>query len=221
MYTEFYGGDLLMRMWRMSLTWQQRLIVGLAALLPAYLPLGSPAAAQTPTSLAGQFLIATPSMGDPRFARTVIVMVRHDKDGALGIVINRPIAERPLADVLEMLGQKEPKVAGTIRIVSGGPVQPEVGFVIHSADYHAPGTIEINAHVAATSSRDVLLDIGNGKGPSKSLVAFGYAGWAPGQLERELETGAWATAPADPALIFDEDRDKVWDSAYSRRTRDL
>ena len=205
----------------MSLTWQIRLILGLAAVLsPAFL-IGSPTVAETPASLAGQFLVATPSMGDPRFARTVILMVRHDKDGALGIVINRPIGEHPLAEILEMLGQKEPKVAGTMRILSGGPVQPEVGFVIHSADYHGPGTIDINAHVAATSSRDVLLDIGNGKGPSKSLVAFGYAGWAPGQLERELEIGGWATAPADPALIFDEDRDKVWDSAYSQRTRDL
>jgi putative transcriptional regulator len=205
-----------------QLTWHQRLIVGLAAvLLPACLLVGAPTAAETPASLAGQFLVATPSMGDPRFARTVILMVRQDKDGALGIVINRPIAERPLADILEMLGQKEPKVAGTVRIVSGGPVQPEVGFVVHSADYHGTATIDINGRVAVTSNREILLDIGNGKGPSKSLVAFGYAGWAPGQLERELETGAWATAPADPALIFDEDHDKVWDSAYSHRTRDL
>ena len=205
----------------MSLTWQRRLMFGLAAILvPAFL-MGSPAAAETPASLAGQLLVATPAMGDPRFDRTVILMVRHDKDGAFGIVVNRPIGERPIADILDMLGQKEPKAAGTVRIVSGGPVQPELGFVIHSADYRGPGTIDINASVAVTSSRDILLDIGSGKGPSKSLIAFGYAGWAPGQLERELETGGWANAPADPTLIFDEDRDKVWESAYSHRTRDL
>jgi putative transcriptional regulator len=182
-----------------------------------------PTPAETPVhgSLAGQLLIATPSMGDPRFARTVILMVRHDTDGAFGIVINRPIAERPLAELLAMLGDKDAPVAGEMRIVAGGPVQPELGFVVHSTDYRGPQTIDIGGHTAVTSSRDILHDIGSGKGPKKSFFAFGYAGWGPGQLEGELKGGSWATAPAEQTLIFDEDREKVWDIAYGRRTQDL
>ena len=204
----------------MSGTWQARLVFAFAAIAPALL-LAAPAIAEPPASLAGQLLIATPSMGDPRFERTVILMVRHDKDGAFGIVINRPIAERPFAELLGMLGDKDAPVAGTVRIFAGGPVQPELGFVVHSADYRAPQTIAIDGRVAVTSSREILRDIGSGRGPAKSLFAFGYAGWAPGQLEGELKQQSWVIAPAEQKLVFDEDRDKVWDIAYAQRTQDL
>jgi putative transcriptional regulator len=158
-------------------------------------------------------------MGDPRFERTVILMVRHDKDGAFGIVVNRPAGERPLAELV--LGERDAPVAGKVRIFAGGPVQPELGFVIHGTDYRGPGTVEITARLAMTSSREILRDIGSGKGPMQSLIAFGYAGWAPGQLEGELNRRDWSLAPGEPKLIFDEDRDKVWDSAYAQRTQDL
>ena len=102
-----------------------------------------------------------------------------------------------------------------------GPVQPEIGFVIHSGDYQGPGTIEINARLAVTANREILRDIGHGKGPAQSLIAFGYAGWAGGQLEGELARRDWVIAPGESKLIFDEDRDKVWDIAYSQRTQDL
>jgi putative transcriptional regulator len=179
--------------------------------------------AQTPerTTLAGQLLIAAPTIGDPRFARTVVLMVEHTQNGALGIIINLPWEERPLAGLLEMLGEKNPTAIGKVRIFAGGPVQPTIGFVVHSAEYHRPGTVDIDGRVAMTSSREILLDIGNGRGPRKSLIAFGYAGWAGGQLEGELARRAWYTAPADPQLIFDEDREKVWDLAFARRTQDL
>ena len=182
-----------------------------------------PATAQSPApaSLAGQLLVASPSMGDPRFQQTVILMVRHNKDGAFGIVVNRPIGERPLAGLLEMLGEKEATVAGAVRIFAGGPVQPELGFVIHSTDYREPGTIDINARVALTASREILREIGNAKGPKQSLIAFGYAGWGPGQLEGELARRDWAIAPGESKLIFDEDRDKVWETAFSQRMQDL
>ena len=125
-----------------SFTWHKRLnsgLLGLAAMLAsAGLLNGAPAAAQAPSSLAGQLLIATPAMGDPRFERTVILMVRHDGDGAFGIVINRPLGERSLSELMKALGQKEPTADGTVRIVSGGPVQPELAFVIHSNDYRRP-----------------------------------------------------------------------------------
>jgi putative transcriptional regulator len=209
----------------MASTWHRRPISALAVLpvLALILDAVLPTAAQTPTpvSLAGQFLVASPSMGDPRFEHTVILMVRHDKDGAFGIVVNRPIGERPLAALLEMLGEKEPAVTGQARIFAGGPVQPEIGFIIHSPDYHRPGTIDINGRAAMTSSRDILRDIGNDQGPKKFLIAFGYAGWGPHQLEGELARRDWAMAPGDPRLIFDEDRNKVWEAALSRRMQDL
>jgi putative transcriptional regulator len=95
------------------------------------------------------------------------------------------------------------------------------GFVIHSSDYRGPGTIDVNGRVLVTSSSQILRDIGNNKGPKKSLVAFGYAGWAADQLEDELRRRVWFTTPADLSLIFDENREKLWDSAYARRAQDL
>ncbi|HEY3641206.1 MAG TPA: YqgE/AlgH family protein, partial [Xanthobacteraceae bacterium] len=102
-----------------------------------------------------------------------------------------------------------------------GPVQPEIGFVIHSTDYHRPETTEIDGRVAMTSSREILRDIASQHGPQMVLVAFGYAGWSPGQLENELAQRAWFTAAADSKLIFEDDRDKLWDDAMAHRTQDL
>jgi putative transcriptional regulator len=172
-------------------------------------------------SLAGQLLVASPDMQDPRFSHTVILMVRHDKEGALGIIINRPVEERSLASLLDAIGEKGGAAAGNVRIFVGGPVEPGIGFVIHSTDYHRAETLDIDGHVAMTSSIEVLRDIGAGKGPKRSLLAFGYAGWAAGQLENELSRGDWFTAPEDPKLVFDEDREQVWEDAVRRRTQDL
>ena len=158
-------------------------------------------------------------MGDPRFERTVILIVEHSPGGAMGLVINKPIGEQPLASVLEALGQKDGDVTGSVRVFSGGPVQPEVGFVVHSPDYRRPETVAITDHLSITSSIAILHDIGDKRGPAKVLVAFGYAGWGPDQLEHEIEEHAWGTAVADPTLVFDEDRDNVWDVAWKRRTR--
>jgi putative transcriptional regulator len=191
----------------------------LALLLAAALP--APTALPQRASLAGQLLVATPSMGDPRFYQTVIMLVRHDRTGAMGIVVNRPLQERPLAALLEALGEKADGAAGNVRIFAGGPVQPELGFVLHSAEYRRADTMEIDGHVAMTSSREILRDIAANRGPKQSLVAFGYAGWAPGQLEGELVQGVWFTAPADAKLIFEEERERVWENAVTRRTQDL
>jgi putative transcriptional regulator len=172
-------------------------------------------------SLTGQLLIASPSMADPRFSQTVVLMVRHDRNGAFGIVINRPLGDRPLASLLAALGDKDPAAAGTVRIFAGGPVEPDIGFVVHSPDYRRPDTVDIDSSLAMTSSREILRDIGNQRGPAKSLIAFGYAGWAAGQLEGELAQGFWFTTPQDGSLVFDDDRDEVWDHAMKRRTQDL
>jgi len=209
----------------MPLTWFERPLLALAAiLLPATLvhaALQNPAAAPGQASLAGQILIASPGLRDPRFDHTVILMVRHSPGGALGVVVNRPLGERPLTNLLDDIGEKNSGVIGSLRVFSGGPVQPEIGFVIHSTDYHRPETIDIDGRVAMTSSREILRDIAGQHGPARILVAFGYAGWGPGQLEGELAQRAWFTAAADGKLIFDEDRDKVWDDAMAHRTQDL
>jgi putative transcriptional regulator len=209
----------------MPLTWIERPLLALAAiLLPAALvhaALQNPAESPGQASLAGQILIASPSLRDPRFDHTVILMVRHSPGGALGIVLNRPLGERPLASLLEDIGEKNSGVTGSLRIFYGGPVQPEIGFVVHGTDYHRPETVEIDGRVAMTSSREILRDIASRHGPQKLLVAFGYAGWGPGQLESELVQRAWFTAAEDSKLIFDDDRDKVWDDAMAHRTQDL
>ena len=207
----------------MSLTWLARLIVAAVIVPAALLHNVRPTAGEAPaaSSLAGQFLVASPSMSDPRFQQTVILMVQHNKGGALGIVINRPVGERSLDELMKMIGEKHTGAPGTVRLFAGGPVQLELGFVVHSAEYLQPETIAVDSRVAVTSSRQILRDIANSKGPAKSLVAFGYAGWSAGQLEGELKRQFWVTAPADPALIFDEDREKVYDAAFARRTLDL
>jgi putative transcriptional regulator len=148
-------------------------------------------------------------------------MVRHDRDGAFGIMVNRPIGEEPLARLLERFGEKEATADGKTLIFFGGPVQPELGFVLHSSEYRREQTIAIDANLAMTSTRNILRDIGSGQGPKQVLIALGYAGWGPGQLEGELERRSWSVAPADTKLIFDVDRDRVWELAYAQRLQDL
>jgi putative transcriptional regulator len=204
--------------------WLPRLILLLTAIVaPEILSATQPCCGQIPVddSLAGQLLIASPTVRDPNFDHAVILVVRHNQDGAMGIVINMPTEERPLANILEMLGEKETNVTGKVQLFAGGPVQPEFGFVIHSSDYRGPGTVDVNDHVLMTSNSRILRDIGNSKGPKKSLIAFGYAGWAARQLDDELRRRVWFTTPADVNLIFDENREKLWDSAYARRAQDL
>ena len=193
-----------------------------AAVLLAGLLLGT-AAGDAPdlASLTGQLLIAAPTIGDPRFAHTVILMVRHDKEGALGIVINRPVGEQSIASLLEGTGEDVSGIEGSLRVFAGGPVQPELGFVVHSAEYRRDETLEVDAHVAMTASRQILRDIGHNRGPEKSLFALGYAGWGPGQLEGELARHDWFTAPEEPKLVFDDNRANLWEDAMARRTREL
>src|SRR5262245_41329733 len=132
--------------------------IAAAILLPATLlhaAVPPPAEAPERASLTGQLLIAAPTMSDPRFQHTVILMVRHDRNGALGIVINRPIGDRPLASILEALGEKDTAVTGQVRIFAGGPVQHEIGFVVHSAEYYRPDTVDIDSRLGMASRRRV------------------------------------------------------------------
>ncbi len=183
-----------------------------AAVLHAALPTDTEISGRT--SFAGQLLIAAPAMGEP-FQHAVILVARHDSDGALGIVINHPLDSRPIARVLEALGADASGVTGSVGIFQGGPVGPDTAFAVYSADYHRDDTVDIDGRVALSEAADVLRDIGLGKGPRKSLVAFGYAGWAASQLDDELKAGAWIAVREDPALVFDDDRTKVWADALT------
>ncbi len=172
-------------------------------------------------ALTGQLLVATPKMGDPRFDHAVIIIVSQNAAGALGIVINRQVSEQPLASVLATIGKPDATAKGTVRIFMGGPVEQQVGFILHSTDYLRPETQRITRQLAMTSSVQILRDLGHDRGPAQSLIAFGYAGWGSGQLEGEVKSGAWVTTSADPWLVFEAARDKVWDLAWARRTFSL
>jgi putative transcriptional regulator len=172
------------------------------------------------TSFTGQLLIAAPALDGSTFEHSVVLMAQHNRDGALGIVINRPLQERPIAALLKAFGDDATGVNGSVRVFLGGPVNPEIGLAIHSAEYRLADTLDIDGRVAITAAPDVLRDIALAKGPNKSLVAFGYAGWAASQLDDEIARGDWYTVPEDPALVFDDDRSKVWTDAMARHQND-
>jgi putative transcriptional regulator len=187
-------------------------IVTPAAILHAALPTEPEVAGRT--SFAGQLLIASPELRDP-FDHAVIMIAQHDRNGALGIVINRPVTRRPIATVLAAIGADAAGVTDSVLIFLGGPVSPNVAFALHSTEYHGSHTLDIDGRVALSDAAGVLRDIGIGHGPKQSLIAFGYAGWAPQQLDDELARGAWVAAPENPALVFDTDRAKVWTDALT------
>jgi len=189
-------------------------LLALLGLLAARAPRADP-------SLVGQFLVATDEMPDARFSRTVIYMVRHDAAGALGLVVNRPLGDMPLADVLARFGVTDRDARGEIRVHYGGPVDPGRGFVLHTSDYVGPGSRLIADGIAVTTDVEILTAMAHGGGPRRSLFALGYAGWAPGQLEREIRRGGWVSVAADAALLFDRDHERKWERAMARRRIDV
>jgi putative transcriptional regulator len=174
-------------------------------------------AAEAAQFTAGQLLVATPEMRDPRFAEAVIYMVKHNTEGAMGLVINRPLAKGPVKDLLRGFGIADEDAKGEIIIHYGGPVNTNAGFVLHSDDVMLDDSESVNDGIAMTANAKLIEAIAHGKGPRQSLVVFGYAGWAPGQLEGELEAGAWHVVPADKTLVFGKEADKKWQQATDRR----
>ena len=172
-------------------------------------------------SLTGKFLVATEELRDPRFVRSVIFMVRHDRHGAMGLIVNRLLGVAPLTELLTRLELDAKGVSGDVRMHYGGPVESARGFVLHTGDYAADGTIPANDRISLTINPEILRAIGLGKGPRLSLVAFGYAGWAAGQLEAEIAHGSWVSVPADEKLIFDTDPETKWERAMARRVFEL
>jgi putative transcriptional regulator len=169
----------------------------------------------------GSLLIASAQIQDPRFYHAVILILQHDDGGAFGIIINHPIHSAKIATLLAATGNEDDSVEGSITVFSGGPVQPDLGFVVHTADYRRADTLAVDGKVAMTASKDALRDIGHHQGPKKFFFAFGYAGWGAGQLEAEIERKDWFITPEDPALVFDEDSGKVWDRALAHRQQEL
>ena len=166
--------------------------------------------------VAGDLLVASPQMGDPRFAGAVIYMVDHGPDGAMGVVVNRTLGRGPLSALLRGFGLETASGDGDVALHYGGPVEPGRGFVLHTPDYEGADTRVVGGRVALTSSPDILQAIAAGKGPRRRLLLLGYAGWGPGQLEDELARDAWLTAPVDEGLVFSDDLDEVWDAAMRR-----
>lgn len=173
--------------------------------------------------LDGQMLIAMPGISDPRFERSVIYMCAHSEDGAMGIVVNKPAEGIRFADLLERLdivpaGERIdlPKQAAELLVHFGGPVEMGRGFVLHTSDYFASeSTLPIDERIGLTATLDVLRAIASGKGPRHALLALGYSGWGPGQLEREIRDNGWLHCDADEALVFGIDLDSKYDTALA------
>lgn len=170
----------------------------------------------TGTSLTGQLLVASPRIGDPRFAETVIFIVAHSDEGAMGLVVNRTYGRGPLQRLLAGFGVTTAVQPATVRLQYGGPVETKRGFVLHSADYSGPSTTPVTGGMAFSTGRDVLQAVADGRGPQRRLFILGYAGWGPGQLEAELASNDWLTAPAETGLIFSDDIENVWQQALQR-----
>jgi putative transcriptional regulator len=179
--------------------------------------------------LDGQMLIAMPSMGDDRFARSVIYVCAHSTEGAMGIVVNQPAAHISFADLLVQLEVipaadliQLPTRAGGVRVLKGGPVDTQRGFVLHSSDFFIENsTLPIDNGICLTATLDILKAIARGEGPQSAILALGYAGWAPGQLETEIQHNGWLHCAADPELIFGQDTGGKYERALRKIGIDL
>ena len=173
-------------------------------------------------SLTGQLLVAMPQMTDPRFARSVVYICAHSGDaGAMGLVVNKLLSSLTMGELLNHL-KLEPSGSESSRPVHfGGPVEPGRGFVLHTPDYREDGTLVVGDGFAVTATLDILRAIGKGEGPHRSLLALGYAGWAPGQLDAEMQANGWLSVAADSGLVFDDDFDAKWQRALAKLGIDL
>jgi putative transcriptional regulator len=171
--------------------------------------------------LDGQLLIAMPTMGDPRFQKTVIYVCAHSARGAMGLVVNKAIDQISFPDLLQQLKIDADSPSEHIRVHFGGPVETGRGFVLHTADYRQEATLVVGEDVALTATVDILKAIAGGKGPRRSLLALGYAGWGPGQLDQEIQANGWLTAEADVELVFDANLDVKWPKAVAKLGIDL
>ncbi|QBY01714.1 YqgE/AlgH family protein [Rhodophyticola sp. CCM32] len=174
-----------------------------------------------PSDLTGQLLIAMPGMGDPRFHGSVVFLCAHSEDGAMGLIVNKAITELTFAEILEQLDIPA-RSAPMLPICFGGPVETGRGFVLHSAEY-APrtrdaaedGTLRVDTRFSMTATLDILRYLADGTGPEQALLTLGYAGWGPGQLEREIRDNGWLTCAASPTLVFGHRMQGKWEAALA------
>lgn len=174
--------------------------------------------------LDGQLLVAMPGMRDERFARAVIYLCAHSTEGAMGIIVNQPANNISFPDLLvqlDVVPENErinlPRAAGDVAVLKGGPVETGRGFVLHSSDYFIQdSTLPIDADICLTATLDILKAIAGGGGPASAVLALGYAGWAPGQLESEIQQNGWLNCPADPALVFGADTSVKYERALRK-----
>jgi putative transcriptional regulator len=184
----------------------------------------SPGAAPTPGYLDGQMLVAMPGMMDERFSRTLIYLCAHSPEGAMGIVVNKPAADLNFPDLLvqlDIIPEAErirlPHRVGSMQVLMGGPVETSRGFVLHSPDFYLDqSTLPIDDGVCLTATIDILRAIAKGEGPSSAVLALGYAGWSPGQLETEIQANGWLNCPADPELIFNTSLETKYELALRK-----
>ena len=205
-----------MGLWRRARSFAA--LIFLAAVLSAPL---SAAEKDEPAYLKGRLLVASTSMRDSSFAKTVIYMIEHDATGALGLVLNRSLGRVPLPDLFERLGLSSEGVTGSILVHAGGPVEQSTIFILHSSDYLLEGSKEISPNLALSNDPETLKAIGAGEGPEGYLFAFGYAGWGPGQLEAEISRGSWIDVPASADLLFDPKDAGKWDRAVEAHSIEL
>lgn len=164
--------------------------------------------------LSGKLLIAMPGLGDPRFDRTVICICAHSDDGAMGLIVNRPLADIQFLDLIEQLGIEAGNTPITIPVRMGGPVERGRGFVLHSSDYPGDGTtLDVTDEIKMTATVEVLEAVARGEGPKQAMLALGYAGWGPGQLESELQDNGWLTGDATDDILFGAADANKWHAA--------
>jgi putative transcriptional regulator len=166
--------------------------------------------------LEGQLLLAMPAMGDPRFERTVIFVCAHSEDGAMGLVINRPTDQISFPDLLTQLAIEVEQPRTDVLVHAGGPVEVTRGFVLHTADYVQDSSLVVSDSMVLTATVDILKAIAQNKGPRHSLLALGYAGWGPGQLDAEIQANGWLSLKADEDLVFEAPPAAKWDMAMGR-----
>lgn len=169
-----------------------------------------------PNWLTGQILVAMPAMQDPRFVQTVIFLCAHTQEGAMGVVLNRPLKRPKFGDLLTQLGIEPSPPQRQMRLGTGGPVDDNRGFVLHSADWTVAGSMLVDEHYALTANLEVLQAIAAGGGPAQGLLVLGYAGWDAGQLDQEIRQNAWLSVPADEAIVYDEDCPTKWARALAK-----
>lgn len=155
-------------------------------------------------------------MQDPRFDHTVVCLCAHSSEGAMGLIVNRPLAGMEFDELLRQLAIEPLPPQRRIRMVSGGPVEGGRGFVLHSDDWSTEGSLPVMPGLTLTASLEILKAIAGGGGPKAGVLALGYAGWAPGQLEDEIQRNSWLSVPADEALVFGDDTSRTWDAALAK-----